>query len=234
MSRDDRAAWVKAHGLPRLERSGSARWLVAPIVQPLIERLSRGAVGWCNASAPALRIMAFVDTGYLYGERSIPRFIHRDFKRGKLRHKRAAPGWYFARSKRWTRNGTQLNRYESEAERRERLWREKTAKRKEREAKRRSSQERARLARLERHKPRQPSPVRVVRPTEPEPVPLASESAREALAGILAQLANPRPVAPLEAPAADVGPTWRERIDEAQRRAAEWAREPGEPEPGDE
>lgn len=159
-TRDERKAWIKGlrdrgedvtkalSAIPRPE--GLRRWLVAPILAPMIERLSRGVLGWCNATAAGLRVMAFIDTGYVFGAGSIPRFIAREVKRGKLRHKRMPPGAYFRRTGKWTRNGTQLNRYESEAERRERLWRQKIERRKQRRERLRLLEEKRRAERRRR------------------------------------------------------------------------------------
>lgn len=238
MSRDQRRAFVAAYGLPR-GGPGRARWLVAPILGPLIERLSRGELGWCNASAPALRVMAFVDTGHVYGERSIPRFIGRQVKAGKLRHKRIPPGSYFCRTKRWTRNGTQMNRYESEAERRERLWREKTARRKQRRDRarlfERDRQERAQRERQSRRQQREAETI--VRVLSPVAAPSVRADAQAAIAGVLAALGKPAAVAMTPAPSRTESSASgrRDRAAEVER-ARVWARhhEDGEPDPADE
>ena len=241
MTREQRRAYVDAFGLPQRE-PGRARWLVAPIVGPLIERLSQGELGWSNATAPALRVMVFVDTGYIYGERSIPRFIGREVKSGKLRHKRIPPGSYFSRTKRWTRNGTQLNRYETEAERRERLWRAKVEKRQARRDRGRQleadRQERARCAREERRSRRRASlqlGAELVRPgVDVDEAPaLVGSDAQLAIAGVLAIVANPPALAPLGAPARATEPppaTRRDREAEIQRALA-WALEHDRREP---
>jgi hypothetical protein len=147
--RDDRGKIVAYRNLPK--QDGERRWLCVRVVGPLIAKLSRWALGWCNASAKALRYMIFVDYGYVFGEGSIGRFTLREWRRGKLRHKQCRPGWYFAKTKQWTDNGTQINRYPSEAERRDSLWRAKVARRKQRAEQRkqreRQKQERLRLGR---------------------------------------------------------------------------------------
>lgn len=229
-TRDDRQAWVKEHELDELERApGKRRWLVAPIVGPLIERLSRGAIGWCNATAGALRIMAFVDTGYRYGAGSIQRFINREVERGRLRHKRIPSGAYFCRTKRWTANGTQLNRYELEAERRERLWREKTERRKQRAARARLRDDEARRAREGRRGARPTStPAHALERPPAEPLEMGPsrwcgllEATRP---GTLDVVASSNTLS-----ADDHSANWRDRVDEATRRAAEWAAAQGEP-----
>jgi hypothetical protein len=240
MTRDERRAWVDEHGLPPRE-PGSRRWLVAPIVRPLIERLSRGAIGWSNATTTSLRIMVFVDTGYVYGERSIARFIRREIARNRLRHKRIPPGAYFSKTGRWTRNGTQLNRYESEAERRKRLWEEKTERRKQRRERAHLSQDKARRERDQRRTRRPTSDALrlVAAPTEPT-LKLGTSETRVALEALIAasRAAPPAPSAPPSsappAPSdANNGPTWRERVEQEKNRARQWAREHVDNEPPD-
>src|SRR5579863_9998572 len=157
-SRDERKAFVQAHGgLVPQRPPGVARWLVGPVIAPMITRLSRGKLGWCNASEPSLQAMAFIDTGYVYGDRSIGRWIGREVRGKRLLHKRIPPGAYFRQTGRWTKNGTQLNRWPSEGERRERLWRARIEKRKARAQKaadgqrqKRQRDEHERLQRIER------------------------------------------------------------------------------------
>lgn len=173
MSKEERAAWMREHGhgaeceredcrgclLPR--REPRRAWLVAPIAGGLIARLSKGALGWCNATEGSLRIMIAIDTGYIYGPRSIGRWILREWRAGRLLHKRARPGWYFHRTKMGTNKGTQLNRWPNESERREKLWRSRNERRKQRrervrqlqhaaEEKKRREREERRRRRLER------------------------------------------------------------------------------------
>jgi hypothetical protein len=177
-TREERKAWIEAkdaHGnfLHTLEDlgprpEGLRRWLVGPIISPLIERLSRGALGWCNATARAQRIMAWVDTGYRFGAGSIQRWIGREVRRGRLQHKPIPPGAYFCKTRKWTRNGTQLNRYETEPQRRERLWREKTDRRRQRRERAERAQERAREERRARRAGPSPAPSTLLeRPRAP-------------------------------------------------------------------
>jgi hypothetical protein len=179
--------------------------------------------------------MAFVDTGYLYGARSIPRFIRREARAGHLRHKRMPPGTWWRKINRGAPNGGQINRYASEAERREALWRAKVAKRKERQRARFEREAAARRARdAERNKKAAAAVVR--RPTEPKgppPLPLASIETRQALAEILARLPRaahlPEPPAPQPRE-----PTWKERLEDSKRRLAAWGVTLGEkPDPKD-
>lgn len=140
-TREQRRAYLDASGgvLPRRDRKATP-WLVAPVVGPLIDRLSRGKLGWCNATECALRVMAWVDTGHLYGKRSISRWILREWRAKRLRHKPIPAGARFGKTGYWSRNGTQLNRWPQEGERRERLWRARIDRRKARQAKARDGQ----------------------------------------------------------------------------------------------
>ena len=222
MTKPERAAYVKDHGLPTLDRRGLRRRLVEPLARPLIERLSRGAVGWCHATAASLRRMLFEDHGYLFGERSIPRWIWRAVRRGQLLHKRIPPGARFHRTGRPTNNGTQLNRYEGEAERRERLWREKHEQRKRRRAR---AQQRPKQA------PARPSsPERAARllapptpATPPEPLEASPDRWRgllEAVTPIASSAPSSEP-SPLDAERA----AWLERREQETARARAWALE---------
>lgn len=212
MTRGERQALIDKHGLPP-RPEGQAYWLLAPVLPPVIQRLQAGAVGWCNASSYGLACMLFVNLGHVFRPSSIGRWTLREWRRGKLQHDRAKPGWYFARSKRWTRNGTQLNRYEGEAERRERLWREKLAKQKaRREARTRQYEERRERRRLAR------AQVTVAAPPLEKLVPMTLEETRAAVAMALAALEQPPDVAPMPAPRAPEPrrPTWGELVDGAE------------------
>jgi hypothetical protein len=210
MTREQRKDWyeikdetgkvVGYRDLPK--RDGERRWLCAPFVGPLIARLSRGALAWCNAAATTLRGMIFVDTGYVFGERSIPRWIRREHKRGKLKHKRIPPGAYFAKTRRWTQNGTQINRYPNEGERRETLWRARNERRKQRALRRKQleqeKEERRRLGREQRR--RQEAASDLVRRTPPAAGPsrrtivvdpALAEATREHVAQALSMIRNP-------------------------------------------
>ena len=140
-SRAERLAYLRASGgqLPARDPL-AARWLVAPIVGPLIARLSRGKLGWCNSTECGLRAMAWVDTGHIYGQRSLGRWIARETKAKRLLHKRIPPGAYFKQTGRWSKKGTQLNRWPSDAERRASRGREKIERRKARAAAARANQ----------------------------------------------------------------------------------------------
>lgn len=164
-TREARAAYVKAHrALPPalLESDERSRpWLVAPVLFPLVERLSRGAIGWCNATEASLRMMAWVDTGHLYGERSISRRLRVEQRRGRLFRKRLPPGAHFTKTNFTSRNGTTLNRFATEKERRERLWRERNEKRKARREARERKRSRERGERIAR--PSEPARLEVPR-----------------------------------------------------------------------
>jgi hypothetical protein len=155
-TREERDAYVKAAreeskrtGVhvseipPALLKARRTPWLVEPVIFPLVERLSRGKLGYCNATEPSLRIMAWVDTGHVYGERSISRRLRQEHKRGRLSRWQLPPGARFKNGQ-VTRNGTTCNRFPNEAEKRERRWREKRAKQKQRaEARKRARAERS-------------------------------------------------------------------------------------------
>lgn len=195
---DDKGKVVGYRDLPK-NSPGQKRWLCAPFVGALIARLSRGALGWCNATAKALRYMLFVNTGYVFGERSIGRWIVREWRRGKIKHKRCAPGWYFTKTRRWTNNGTQINRFPSEGERREALWRAKVERRKQRALRKkmleREKQERMRLGRQQRRQAT--SAPELVRPAPARGSqrilvdPRLIEQTREHVAQALALIENP-------------------------------------------
>jgi hypothetical protein len=148
--------------------------------------------------------MAFVDTGYVYGARSIGRWIGREVRAGKLLHKRIPPGARFARTGRWTTNGTQCNRYPTEAERREQLWRQKIEKRKARAAKAKAieheRQERARAERQERRERERARPQ--APPPPPRPAPPYERVAHD----------DPRGIASGEVPASQDERVMPERI----------------------
>jgi hypothetical protein len=222
MTRDERAAWVETEtraGRPPLppREPGAARWLIEPIVRPIIERCSRGAVGWCYSTELGIRVMAFVNTGHVFGEGAVGRWILRQWRQGKLRHRRISPGAHVRGARRATRNGTQLNRYETEAERRERLWTEARERRKQRAAARRRKQEAAAEARRRRRAPA----TAVLRPSAlPERLELMTpEDTRAAIATLLATLDAPPAMPPAPAPPPRERPEprrdWRELLDEA-------------------
>ena len=173
---------------------GASRWLVGPIVEPLIERLAeRSPCGWCFATVEALRIMAYVDTGHVYGNRSIARWIRKRTRAGGMAHRRIMPGAHIRGVKRPTVNGTCLNRPPTEAERREARWRERLDRRRQRrERARRLEAERQAAAQLARTAARsQRRAEQLVRAPDPvEPVAGAAE-ARDAIASVLAALGNP-------------------------------------------
>jgi hypothetical protein len=134
-TRQQREAWKQAHHCipPELLRArpGRRARLVAPVVFPLVERLSKGKLGYCYATEHAMRIMAWVDSGHVYGERSISRRLRQEHRRGGLRRVVIPRG----RPAKWAphgHNGTTTNRFPSEGERRERLWRMKREKQKQR------------------------------------------------------------------------------------------------------
>jgi hypothetical protein len=133
-TREARQAYKEKHGAipPALLAERSRPWLVAPVLFPLVERLSRGKIGWCNASEYALRLMAWVDTGHVYGERSISRRLRVEAKRKLLHRERIPAGGRFHRTAQRTRNGTTINRFPTEKERREELARAKHARRQQR------------------------------------------------------------------------------------------------------
>lgn len=206
MTRAERKAWVEItdetgkvvayRELPK--RNGERRWLCAPFVGPLIARLSRGVLGWCNATAKALRYMLFIDTGYVYGERSIERFILREWRRGKIKHKAIPPGAYFTKTRHWTNNGTQINRYPSEGERRETLWRARNERRKQRALRKkqieRDKQERLRLGRQQRRQAAAASELVRAAPSGRRRIlvdPVLVSQTREQVAQALAMIANP-------------------------------------------
>lgn len=141
---EERKAYVKAHRRipPALLGQRPRPWLVAPIVYPIIERNSRGKLGYCNATEKTLRIWAYEQTGHVYGERVISRRLRQAHRAGDIFRKRIPAGARF-KTGTWSRNGTTVNRFPSEAERRERLAREKHARRRQRrEAKARKRAER--------------------------------------------------------------------------------------------
>lgn len=241
-TREQRAAYLKEHRGEVPEReAGAARWLVEPIVGPLIQRLSAGALGWSNATEKALRAMAWVDTGHVFGKRSIGRWIGRTHRAGRLLHKRMPPGTYFRATKRGARNGTQLNRWPTEAERRERLWRLKVEKRKARQAKSREREEqRQRKAEGERHAARnRRNGQALVSP--PAPATASKAEVGASVAAVLAELAQPRAVAAVNRSALQTSSPddhdHRARALAEIERARAWARSEGlelGPDPDDE
>lgn len=208
-------------------RAPRATWLVAPIVAPLIERLSRGPLGWCNATYGSLRIMAWVDTGYTFGDGSIPRWVRREYKRGKLRHVQCRPGWKFHRTGMQTTKGTTINRYPNEGERREALWRAKQLRREQRkkqrqalelERQRRAAE--ARAARRARAQVQRGQGERMVR-VAPE---LPSLEQLAALTGAIAKgtIASTQ-IAPATSPTSPAAEDLRARVAEQLERARAFA-----------
>jgi hypothetical protein len=124
------------------EHERGASWLVAEIIFPMIERNSRRALGYCNATEYTLRLWAWIDTGHLYGERSISRRLRVEHARGRL-HREVIPRGGRFKNGTESKRGTTANRFPSEKERRERLWREKHERRRQRrEARQRKRAER--------------------------------------------------------------------------------------------
>ena len=132
----ERVAYVKAHRKipPALLTERSTPWLVAPVVFPIIERNSRGKLGWCNATEYTLRLWAYEQSGHVYGERSISRRLRQAKRDGHLYRKQIPAGGVFSKTGRGTKNGTTINRFPSEAERRARLAQAKHARRRQRKA----------------------------------------------------------------------------------------------------
>lgn len=116
-------------GGTRTERS--TPWLTEPVLFPIIERNSRRELGFCNATENTLRLWAWEQTGHLYGSGSFGRRLRAEHARGKLERRRVPPGGRFKNGQ-LTRSGTTTNRFPSEKERRQRLWREKQEKRRQR------------------------------------------------------------------------------------------------------
>lgn len=126
---------------PDAEHERAASWLVAPVIFPMIERNSRRALGYCNATEYTLRLWAWVDTGHVYGERSISRRLRLEHRRGRLERKVIPRDRLFKNGER-TYHGTTATRFPTEKERRERLWREKQERRRQRkEARKRARAE---------------------------------------------------------------------------------------------
>lgn len=231
MTRDERQAWCDANGIPRLERGqGARRELVAPVAAPLVRRLTEtSAIAFCYATAPSLRAMAFIDTGYLWGERSFPRWIKREVQRGRLEHWRMPPGTYWPKLKQGAPKGSQLNRFEGEAQRRERLHREKIARRAQRiAAKKRRAADRA--ERTAGSRPRiadaLPQTIAVLIGRQEDAVPL--ELAADRWRGLLAA-ATPAPAPlPAKTPAPELdAASFEARRTDALERARAWARSNG-------
>lgn len=109
-------------------RERTTPWLAEPVIYPLVQRLSRGALGYCNATEYSLRLMAWVDTGHVYGEHTIGRLLRAGHAAGELQRKVIPRGARFKNGEQ-TRGGTTTNQFPSERERRERLWKERNAKR---------------------------------------------------------------------------------------------------------
>jgi hypothetical protein len=184
--------------------------------------------------------MVWIDTGYRYGDSSIGRWVRLEHKRGHLRHERCAPGWRFHRTGMQTHNGTTLNRYPSEAERRESLWRAKIERRRQRRDRVRALQRAAedkRRAERDRRRRREVGPELVRRGLEAPPELATPAERSSALAGILGALVAPRLAASSSAtrsttPAAP-SRSHREIVDAEIERARALAREFGELEPDD-
>lgn len=138
-------------------RERTTPWLAEPIIFPLVERLSRGELGYCNATEYSLRLMAWVDTGHVYGEHTIARLLRAAHDAGKLERKRIARGGRF-RNGEQTRGGTTSNRFWSAKERAERRWKEKLAKR----AQRRQRASAEKMIRREPAAPETPARARAV------------------------------------------------------------------------
>jgi hypothetical protein len=135
-------------------------WLVSEIIFPMVVRNSQRALGYCNATEYTLRLWAWIDTGHLYGERSISRRLRLEARRGRL-HRRIIPRDRPFKNGTRTRGGTTATWFPSERERRERLWREKIERRRRKqEAKKRRRAERV-IARESKSAPADIEPPRV-------------------------------------------------------------------------
>lgn len=226
-SRAERVAYVEAHGcippwlLPPAERKRrhgeevegeyerATPWFAEPILFPLIKRLSRGALGYCNATEYSLRLMAWEDTGHTYGERTFSRRLRLEQARGRLERNVIPRGGHF-KNGRISFNGTTTNRFPSDKERRERQWREKMAKRRQRNAERARKRAERVIARQKSQEPLPAPQEKIV-----SALPLVMSAAERA-----SLFAMPSFLADVSAPRGAGGLTSDEQLAEHRRKAA--------------
>lgn len=118
---------------PELLRQGGCRRLVRPDVFPVLARLSQNAMGASYATESSLRLMLWINNGgFPHGARSVSRCLRQENERGEVERRRYPRGHHFREIDYLSKHGTTTNRLPSEKERRQRLYREKMAKRAQR------------------------------------------------------------------------------------------------------
>lgn len=138
---EERVAYAKHHKRipPELLRQGGCRRLVRPEILPVLRRLSQNAMGASYATESSLLLMLWIDHGgFPFGRRSISRCLRRENERGEIERRRYPRGHVFTEIDYQSKHGTTTNRLPSEKERRQRLYREKLAKRAQRRARARA------------------------------------------------------------------------------------------------
>jgi hypothetical protein len=215
LSPEARARTVRIAGeavtVPRAP-DGQRRRLVWPTVERIYRSLTK-STGASFATDFAVLAMVWLDTGHVFGDRSIARARRREAARGTIESQRVKPNRKAGKHR--TYCGTVKVRFPDETARREARWRKKN------EARCRRRERAAAAAAKQRPPTRRPSDPRpVIAPmTEPRE-PVVPLRAVASAADVLAQLANS---ATPGAPAAKSSSS--EEIDRARARELEVARQ---------